>query len=99
MKNIVITGRLAADPDVKIVGEGEVKVANFCLVNNDSDKENGEFYEVTCWEKLADFAENYYKKGLRVLVQGTFNNERYKDKDGNNRSAFRITAYKTEFAE
>ena len=99
MKSITHTGRLTADPEVKAVGDGNIKVANFSLANNDSDKTDGEFYEVCCWDKLAVFAENYLKKGNRILVNGTFNNEKYLDKEGKPRVRFKITAYKAEFAE
>ena len=99
MKTITLTGRLTADPEVRAVGDENVKVANFSLANNDSDKSEGEFYEVCCWDKLADFAEKYLKKGVKIIINGTFNNERYTDKEGKPRVRFRITAYKAEFAE
>ena len=97
MKNIVLNGRLTADPEIRTVGENGVKVAGFCIANNDSDKEKGEFYDVQCWDRLAEFSENYLKKGAAVLVQGTFNNEKYQDKEGKNRTHFRVTAARIEF--
>lgn len=96
MKNIVLTGRLVFDPELREVGEKKTKVAKLRLANNDVDKEKGEFYDVQCWEKLAEYASNYLKKGARILVQGTFSNEGYQDKEGKNRTHFQITANKLE---
>ena len=98
MKAIVLTGRLVADPEVKKVGDNSVPVANFRVANNDTDKKNGEFYYVHCWERLAEFTEGYLHKGSRVMLQGSFNNELYKDKEGKTRSHFTITATRIEFA-
>ena len=99
MKNIVISGRLVADPTMRTVGEQQTKIANFRLANADSDKENAEFYDVHAWDRLADFCEGYLHKGTRIYVQGTFNMEQYKDSEGKNRNHFEITALKIEFGE
>ena len=98
MKLILLTGRLTSDPEVKSVSDKKSKVANFTVANNDKDDETAEFFDVCCWDKLAEFAENYMKKGNKVVIFGTFNDETYKDKEGNNRHHFRITASKIEFA-
>ncbi len=99
MKNIIISGRLVADPNVSQVGEKNTKVANFRIANNDGDKDNGEFYDVKAWEYLAEFSENYLKKGVKILIQGSFNNEGYQDKEGKNKTHFSITAQKIEFLQ
>lgn len=99
MKTITLTGRLTADPEIRTVGEQNLNVANFTLANNDSDKAEGEFYDVCCWDKLAEFAGNYLKKGNKIIVNGTFSNEKYTDKEGKPRVKFRITAQRAEFAE
>ncbi|NLL63642.1 MAG: single-stranded DNA-binding protein [Ruminococcaceae bacterium] len=100
MKHILLTGRLTKDPEVKTVGEKKEakKVASFTIANNDVDKENAEYFDVSCWEKLAEFAEGYLKKGTKVIITGSYNNETYTDKDGNPRVKFRVTARQIEFA-
>lgn len=99
MKTLYLSGRLTGEPDIKEVGdEKKVKLAKFTVANNDSDTENGEFFDVCCWERLADFAETYLKKGSKVFLQGGYNNEVYKDKDDRTRVHFQITANKIEFA-
>lgn len=98
MKLIAITGRLTADPETKILGDKHVKRTRFRLANNDSEKDTGEFYDVTCWNLKADFAQSHLKKGEKVLIQGTFSNQAYTDDDGNHRVHFTITANRMEYA-
>ena len=97
MKNIVPTGRLTADPEKKEAGDQHIKLTKLRIANNDSDRENGEFYDVACWNKQAEFAGDYLKKGSKDLVQGSFNNESYKDAEGKKRTHFSINANRVEF--
>lgn len=98
MKTIFLSGRLTADPEIKEVGDNKARIAKFTLANNESGADNAEFYDVHCWDSLAEFAEKNLKKGNRIVIQGTFANSQYTDKDGNKRVHFDITAYKVEFA-
>ncbi len=97
MKVIVLSGRLTADPEMKEVGEKGVKVANFTVANNDRETGDGEFFDVSCWDRMAEFADEYLKKGQKVIVHGTFQDDVYKDKEGVTRHRFRITAHNIDF--
>ncbi|MDD6807110.1 MAG: single-stranded DNA-binding protein [Oscillospiraceae bacterium] len=99
MKTIIINGRLTADPDFKEVGEKSTHMAKFTIANNDFDKDNAEFYDIVCWEKIADFSKEYLRKGNKILIIGSFNNEVYKDKEDKTRIHFSIIANKIEFAD
>lgn len=99
MKIIILTGRLTSDPEIKTVGDKDVKLAKFSIANNDVSKETAEYYEINCWEGTADFAEKFLKKGNRILVHGTFSKSPYTDKDGKRRTSFEVSAYKIEFAD
>ncbi len=96
MKAIILSGRLTRDPEIKEVTDKKTKVADFTVANNEYS-ENGEFYDVVCWDKTAEYAEKYLKKGQKVVIHGTYQNESYKDKEGNTRYHFRITAQSIEF--
>lgn len=98
MKTIFLSGRLTADPEMKEVGDNKSKIAKFTLANNEAGPDNAEFYDVHCWDMLAELVEKNLKKGSRVVIQGTFANSLYTDKDGKKRVHFDITAYKLEFA-
>ena len=99
MKTIFLSGRLTSDPQVRDLEGKETKLTKFTIANNDSNRENAEFFDVHCWDSMADFAENNLKKGNRIIIQGTFSNSTYVDKEGKKRVHFEITAYKIEFAD
>lgn len=98
MKTIFLSGRLTTDPEIKGIGDNNSKIAKFTLANNENGPDKAEFYDVHCWDSLAELVEKNLKKGSRVIIQGTFANSSYNDKDGKKRVHFEITAYKLEFA-
>lgn len=76
---VVLQGRLTRDPDVKYTQDGKA-IANFSIaVGSGKDKAN--FFEVTAWEKKADFAQSYLKKGSAVIVTGSLSQQTWNDKD------------------
>ncbi|MBQ9067363.1 MAG: single-stranded DNA-binding protein [Clostridia bacterium] len=99
MKVLFLSGRLTADPQIKVVGDEQRPLACFRLANNDGGKERpAEFFDVCAWDKQAKFAGDYLKKGTRILIQGSFHNETYQDKEGNPRTHFSVRADRIEFA-
>lgn len=97
MKTIFLSGRLVADPEIKPVGDNNAKIAKFTIANNEGGPDSAEFYDVHCWDSMAELVGNNLKKGSRVVVQGTFSNSPYTDKDGKKRVHFDVNAYKVEF--
>ena len=92
------TGRLGADPDVKTTQRGD-KVVNLRLAVSDQwkDKATGERRERTTWvpvvifsEGLVRVAEQYLRKGSRILVRGAFSTREWEASDGSKRYATEI---------
>lgn len=100
--HVAIQGRLTRDPELRKT-QSEISVANFSIaVDRDfKDKETGErqadFFDVVVWRGTADFVANYFHKGDMVLVSGRLQNNRYTDKDGNNRVKSEIQAENVYF--
>lgn len=95
-------GRLVRDPEIKMYGES--KVANFTLaIDRDYKKQGAErpdtdFLPVSVWGKPAEFVEEYFAKGMQVLVAGPI--ETYpREKDGVKFTGFRINAKEVRFAD
>lgn len=100
MKTIFLSGRLTSDPTVTEAGEKNTKLAKFTLANNDAGKDSpAEYFDVHCWDSLAELTENNLKKGNKIIVQGSFSNAPYTDKEGAKKTHFEITAKKIEFAD
>jgi single-strand DNA-binding protein len=76
-------GRLGSDPEIT-VSSGGVKVAKFSLAidRKYKDQEETEWGKVTCFNKLADIAQQYLHKGDRVSIYGDQHCRKFTGKDG-----------------
>lgn len=92
MNKVFILGRLGQDPVVKHMTDGS-QVVNFSLATTTVTNRNGEKKEHTEWHNCAAFgrtaeiAGKYLKKGSQAMVEGSLRTTKYKDKEGNERSA------------
>ena len=95
LNKAMIIGNLGSDPEVRAIASG-ARVANFSVATNrkwtgrdGTPQEKTEWHRIVAWEKLADIAEKFLKKGDRVYVEGEIEYRSYEDKDG-------VTKYSTE---
>ena len=102
MRQMSLTGRLTKDPELrelesKLEAGKMLKRLTFRIANNDNGKEKDpEFFDVTCWDNLAIWGEQYLKKGTRVLLSGIPHNEIFDGKDGQKHFHFKDVADKIE---
>lgn len=88
----IILGNLGADPEVKQMPSGGAAV-NLSIATSSSwkDKTSGEKREKTEWHRvvlfnrLAEIAGEYLKKGRSVYIEGRIETRKWQDKDGNDR--------------
>ncbi len=67
--NLHITGFVGSDPQVKAVGEQQVASFNIAVNRkNGGGKQQTVWVRVNCWNKLADVASQYVRKGSLVQV-------------------------------
>lgn len=103
LNKAIITGRLTHDPDYRETS-GRIPVAMMRVaVDRDyKSKETGErttdFFNVTAWRGLADFAVAYLTKGTKIEVDGRLEDSTWKDRDGNTRHSVTIIAENIYFA-
>lgn len=85
MNNIILTGRLTKDVEMRYIPVTGTPVATFTIaVNRDYVKKDGtrdvDFIPVEVIGKVAEFCKNYLSKGRLVAVQGSIRVDRYQDK-------------------
>lgn len=102
MNNIVIVGRLTADPEVRYVPSSGTAVATFTVaVNRDFSNREGkreaDFLDVQVWGKQGETCAEYLKKGHLVSVNGSVRVDSYIDSQGISRRAWRINANRVQF--
>lgn len=83
MNSAIVIGRVGRDAEIKYFESGKVK-ANFSLAVNRWDpktkSEITDWFNVDAWDKLAEFAGEYIKKGIQVAVDGRIAQNKWTDK-------------------
>ena len=95
----ILIGNLGNDPDIRYTASGAA-VANISLATAETwrDKETGEQQERTEWHRvvffnrLAEIAGEYLKKGSQIYVEGRLQTRKWQDKDGIDRYTTEIVA-------
>lgn len=98
MNNVCLIGRLCADPEIREARGGELLVANF-TVAVDRGGEDADFIRITAFGKTAEFAEEYFRKGMRVGVTGEIRTGSYEKEDGTKVWTTDIYANRLYFAD
>lgn len=104
LNNVVLMGRLTADPELRHTESNGIPVTSFTLAVGRSYTKAGteratDFIDVVAWRNTAEFVSKYFNKGQLVAVEGSIQTRNYQDKNGNNRRAFEVVANNVHFAE
>lgn len=97
MNNIVIKGRLTADPEMRKTMNG-VPVANFTVVVDRAfNRDETDFFRCTAWRSTAEFVNQYFKKGQEILLSGEMHCDVWQDEGGEKHSSWNVQAANVEF--
>lgn len=94
---VVLSGNLTRDPELRHTPSG-VAVASLRLAVNERRKVNDEwtdranYFDVTVWQKLGEFACERLSKGSAVTVQGRLQWREWEAQDGTKRQAVEVIA-------
>ncbi|MEZ4490766.1 MAG: single-stranded DNA-binding protein [Cyanobacteriota/Melainabacteria group bacterium] len=86
--SISIVGNIVRDPECRQFDSGRRKTSIHVAVNdyNRSTREkSAEFYKVEAWDRLADLAGKYLRKGAQITVSGRLSLDRWVDRSGKDR--------------
>jgi single-strand DNA-binding protein len=96
MNTAVLVGRVGRDAEIRYFESGKVK-ANFSVAVNRWDSktksEVTDWFNIDVWDKLAEFAGEYVKKGIQLVIDGRIAQNKWVDKaTGNDRESFLVIA-------
>ena len=100
INKVILIGNLGADPETRYMPSGKA-VTNIRVATSDSwkDKTTGEQQERTEWhnvamfDRLAEIAAEYLRKGSQVYIEGRIRTRKWQDKtDGKDRYTTEIIA-------
>ena len=104
MNKVILMGRLTRDPEVRYSqGQTSICIARYSLAVDRRYKKDGEqeadFLSIVALGKAGEFAEKYFKKGMKVLVTGRIQTGSYTNKDGAKVYTTDVIAEDQEFTE
>lgn len=87
VNKVILIGNLGKDPEVRYTPNG-LAVSNLTLATSESwkDKQSGEMVEKTEWhrivmyQRLAEIAGEYLRKGSKVYIEGRLQTRKWQDK-------------------
>ena len=99
INKVIIVGNLGGDPETRYMPSGSA-VTNLTVATNESwkDKATGEQKDRTEWHKvamfnrLAEIAAEYLRKGSQVYIEGKLRTRKWQDKSGQDRWTTEIIA-------
>lgn len=84
----ILIGNLGADPELRYTPSGAA-VASFNIATTDKWKgkdgqmqERTDWHRIILWERQAEIAKEYLRKGSSVYIEGRIQTRNYEDKDG-----------------
>ena len=100
MNKCMMIGRLTRDPEVRVTQDGQTTIAKFGIAVDRRGKEDkADFFNVTAFNKTAQFAEKYLKKGTKIALAGRLQQDEYTNKDGQKVTSVSVVAEEVEFCE
>ncbi len=99
INKVILIGNLGRDPEVRYTPNGAaVCNVSIATTRNWKDKNSGDKVEETEWhrvvfyDRLAEIAGEYLKKGRPVYVEGRLKTRKWQDKDGKDNYTTEIVA-------
>ena len=107
MNRVILMGRLTRDPEVRYSqGERSMAIARYTLAvdrrgrrNQDNGEQSADFINCVAFDRAGEFAEKYFRQGMRVLVSGRLQTGSYVNKDGQKVYTTEVILDDQEFAD
>ena len=103
MNKSILMGRLTRDPEVRYSqGEKTMAIARYTLAVDRRFKQGeqtADFIPCVAFNKAGEFAEKYFRQGMRVLVSGRIQTGSYTNKDGIKVYTTEVIIEEQEFAD
>lgn len=104
MNKVILMGRLTRDPDVRYsTGENPLAIARYTLAVDRRFHKDGEatadFISCVVFGRAAEFAEKYFRQGLKITISGRIQTGSYTNREGQKVYTTEIVVEEQEFAE
>ena len=106
MNKVILMGRLTRDPEVRYSsGERSMAIARYTLAvdrrgrRSEGSEQTADFISCVAFDKSGEFAEKYFRQGMRVLISGRIQTGSYTNKEGQKVYTTEVIIEDQEFAD
>lgn len=104
MNKVILMGRLTADPELKYTSTGNVPVCRFSIAVDrpyvkQGEERQADYFKIVAWRATGEFVSRYFRKGVRILVEGCIRNNSYEDTAGVKHYSDDVHAERVYFAD
>jgi single-strand DNA-binding protein len=103
INKVILAGNLTKDPELRYTNTG-IPVANLDIAINERIKKNEEWVtetffvnRITVWQRQAENAAEYLKKGQPVLIEGRLKKNQWETKSGEKINTIEVVASRVHF--
>jgi len=96
---VTVVGNITRDPELRFTPSGQATASFGLAVNRrwmnrqtQEWEESTSFFDVVCWQQMAENASESLAKGSRVIVTGRLDQRSWETPDGDKRSKVEIVA-------
>ena len=105
MNKVILMGRLTRDPEIRYSqGEQSLAIARYTIAvdrrfQRNNDGQTADFIPCVAFGRTGEFAEKYFHKGIKVVVEGRIQTGSYTNKEGQKVYTTEVIVENQEFAE
>lgn len=104
MNKTILMGRLTRDPEVRYAAnDSGMAIARYTLAvdrrRTGSDGQSADFINCVAFGKTGEFAEKYFRKGMKVLITGRIQTGSYTNQEGQRIYTTEVVVEDQEFTE
>ena len=107
MNRVILMGRLTRDPEVRYSqGERSMAIARYTLAvdrrgrrSQEGGEQTADFINCVAFDRAGEFAEKYFRKGLKIAVTGRIQTGSYTNQEGQKVYTTDVVVEEQEFAE
>lgn len=93
LNKVILIGNIGSEPAIRYT-TSNVCVANFSVATTEfsrvKNNHHTEWHSVVAYDKVAEIAQKYIKKGDKIYIEGKLKTSKYTDKNGIGRSSTQI---------
>ena len=105
MNKVILMGRLTRDVETRYSQSNEpMAISRYTLAvdrkgKKDGDEQTADFINCVAFGRAGEFAEKYFRKGMKIAISGRIQTGNYTNKDGVKVYTTEVVIEEQEFAE